>query len=945
MGSAADTVLKQFEDALKAGPLLCTIAVHRRIGGAERLPNFDSVHWHAQAVASLAAARVFESQAEDLKTASSQLMQMFLPGYQRNQLQRSCRLTAPTAADVALQSHVNATKIFADDAAALQAVTKEAAYSLGKNRSSVSQLAAWAITSLACRSKADCNTVAIAGGSSVLVNQLQYQPLDALEGLGEMAELHAELVWDSLLTFSGLTKLVDQTKAFDLHNEAGLTALSRLIRGLHKLVQHPHNQAAVLQELKSSEALELCFICAKSGVDIVSKPAIDCLVLIWQWYLRKSPSASFSLTQMSCFLPKGILSTSVSDGGVLAEVQRQAALEASTAVAGPVTAGVATGALSITAVGRDASQLWSVEPVIDFAFETAALNSPRAQPGTAPALLSQQQRLDSTPASDPRADSKLPQSPSRSALLPERAPPPPTRDQCRVSTASTASPVSFRAEADAVPLKSIVFQHSSSSDMPRAPLPSSSPISGGHFLASPGSQYSPSSAVTQDCSTSAQDYVRSSAPYPSTHSYPYPSAEISSPTKSSSAALSRQSLQQSSFSASTAASSTDTWLQQARRHSVSNPDSRGSFSSLLAPFKSTCVLYHQPQPICVSQLQALDDSCAPADAAEAPALSSASAQVISVMDPHAEAESSRAVGNVPAEGSGGQPNQALPSQTPAPFSSSQSTGPRQTESLEYIQSWLDTNPEGQWSPFPFSHQPSPVKSQPEGLERQTPAQHLPPTPEAERPTQRALQFSPMSVTQPGAEVMHANLGKVPSLEDAYLRERKDSNPAHEDSAWGSFDPQVAWSASGSSLVSTPRLESATSCDTHTHTGHRSVATMDNISKPSVDSPNRLPLETTIRSPSLCHVRDPVAAANRPALAHTSKTSLDLPGSYAVIPSSRSSLDGHSTLPTGKGKKWTKFLIWLTDPDTRDAARAKRSGKPVKRGALYDLATPIGRCPA
>ena len=42
-----------------------------------------------------------------------------------------------------------------------------------------------------------------AGGSSVLVNQLQYQPLEALKGLGEMAELHAELVWDSLLTFSG----------------------------------------------------------------------------------------------------------------------------------------------------------------------------------------------------------------------------------------------------------------------------------------------------------------------------------------------------------------------------------------------------------------------------------------------------------------------------------------------------------------------------------------------------------------------------------------------------------------------------------------------------------------------------------------------------------------------------------------------------------------------
>ena len=46
-------------DALTSGPLLCTIAVHRRIGGVEQLPDFDSVHWHAQAVASLAAARMF----------------------------------------------------------------------------------------------------------------------------------------------------------------------------------------------------------------------------------------------------------------------------------------------------------------------------------------------------------------------------------------------------------------------------------------------------------------------------------------------------------------------------------------------------------------------------------------------------------------------------------------------------------------------------------------------------------------------------------------------------------------------------------------------------------------------------------------------------------------------------------------------------------------------
>ena len=504
-------------------------------------------------------------------------------------------------------------------------------------------------------------------------------------------------------------------------------------------------QAAVLQELKSSEALELCFICAKSGVDTVSKPAIDCLVLIWQWYLRKSPSASFSLTQMSCFLPKGILSTSVSDSCVLAEVQRQAALEASTAVSGPVTTGKATGtavAPSNAAVARDASQLWSVEPVIDFAFERAVLISPHAQPGIAPALLSQQQRLGGAPAGDPRADPGLPQNPSRSALLPQRAPPPPTCDQSRVSIGSTAIPISFRANTDAA-LESIVSQHSSSSEMPIASLPSSSSVGGGHFLASPGSQHSLSSSVTQEPFASAQNYLHSTA-------------------------LSIQSLQQSSFSASTAASSTDTWLQQARRHSVSNPDSRRSFSSFLAPFRRTHVSFHQAQPVCALQPQVLDDdTCAPAHAAHAQTPTSTSAQVITLMEPQAEAESSRALGNAPAEGSGGQSDQAKPSQPPAPSSSSQSAGPRQTDSLEYIQSWLDTDPEGHWSPFPFSHQPSPVKSQPEGLERQTSAQQVPSTPEAKRPAQRALQFSPMSVTQPGAEVMHAHLGKLCAICSCY----------------------------------------------------------------------------------------------------------------------------------------------------------------------------------
>ena len=64
-----------------------------------------------------------------------------------------------------------------------------------------------------------------------------------------------------------------------------------------------------------------------------------------------------------------------------------------------------------------------------------------------------------------------------------------------------------------------------------------------------------------------------------------------------------------------------------------------------------------------------DDKYAPAAAAEAPALSSASAQVINLMEPQAEAESFMDVGNALAEGFGGQPDQGPPSRPPAPSSS------------------------------------------------------------------------------------------------------------------------------------------------------------------------------------------------------------------------------------------------------------------------------------
>lgn len=70
-------------------------------------------------------------------------------------------------------------------------------------------------------------------------------------------------------------------------------------------------QEVVLQQLKSSNTLELLFVCAKANVAPVSQAALNCLVLIWQWYLRKSPSASFSDSQLSCFL-----GTDLSDAAV-----------------------------------------------------------------------------------------------------------------------------------------------------------------------------------------------------------------------------------------------------------------------------------------------------------------------------------------------------------------------------------------------------------------------------------------------------------------------------------------------------------------------------------------------------------------------------------------------------------------------------------------------------
>ena len=132
------------------------------------------------------------------------------------------------------------------------------------------------------------------------------------------------------------------------------------------------------------------------------------------------------------------------------------------------------------------------------------------------------------------------------------------------------------------------------------------------------------------------------------------------------------------------------------------------------------------------------------------------------------------------------------------------------------------------------------------------------------------------------------------------------------------------------MLTAPDLESRASQEPRTPVRSQSVVTVDNISKPSIDSPIRMSVDQSRASPN--HTGSP-----------PSRVSVD----HASGPPSRMSGDDQRVsvdVQKPGGGKFRKFLTWLTDPDTRDAARAQKHGRPVKKGALYDLATPIGRCP-
>lgn len=147
------------------------------------------------------------------------------------------------------------------------------------------------------------------------------------------------------------------------------------------------------------------------------------------------------------------------------------------------------------------------------------------------------------------------------------------------------------------------------------------------------------------------------------------------------------------------------------------------------------------------------------------------------------------------------------------------------------------------------------------------------------------------------KVLHA--GTVADPQVTYLAKGEHGRnplPLHEDSAWDAFDPQVAWSASASSLVTTSGLDSRTSSDIHTHSGDQLFAGGHKGAPAQIDDVN--------------------LACFRHDKPHDD----------------------------GKESRMSRFLHWLTDPDSRDLRRSKKTGLPVVKGPLYSLADATGRCP-
>ena len=186
-------------------------------------------------------------------------------------------------------------------------------------------------------------------------------------------------------------------------------------------------------------------------------------------------------------------------------------------------------------------------------------------------------------------------------------------------------------------------------------------------------------------------------------------------------------------------------------------------------------------------------------------------------------------------------------------------------------------------------------------------------------------------------MLHA--GTVPMPQDAFVAKCENSRgglPVHEDSAWDALNPQTTSSYSTSSLVTTSTLGFKSSCDGHTHSGNQSMTSDHKVAPVDGDDVNM----TCLRNDKQHRSSKDVDNVYMTCLRHNEQ------------PESNKDLDEESMTclrhekrhGNGNKSKLSKVLHWLTDPDSRDARRARKTGVYVEEGALYNLANATGRCP-
>lgn len=524
-------------------------------------------------------------------------------------------------------------------------------------------------------------------------------------------------------------------------------------------------QAAVLQELKSSGILELFFICAKSEVQQVSQPAVSCLVLVWQWYLRRSPAASLSMNQMSKFFPQ--------------EAATTAEGSAATAV-GSTYHGAATAVGSGSSQRPDDIQLWSVTPAVDFPTDRPAPSSPVSKaPARGPALHLQRDAM--------HQDRLMSGTEARSSpgVGPVRVPLPP-RAMAKVSSGSLSS---FGHSPEAATAAHRASSSSSSRHLhgciPRSPTPvqaplaglnpllacvkprvtsatmsaertalSPTPVGGGQFVARPGRAFAASALAPG--SSSPEQMMTPLGPIAIPGGHPLVTSNNNQGTPG------WQSPKQLQEPTSAAASVPQ---QQGCHHSTPNADSRHDSSLPCSPAPIRTTNNASEAPLTPPQVAGLpthvrrDVENSSHSYATPPAGAGGGAPM---------AEQAAALDQDPPQGTSSQGTCSQPNQAgllPAVGTAAQALEQqRQAEPLRHIHTWLGTNPEERWQPLPLplAHPLPSVECQAEGHERQCLSglerqnADSASTPKHGRPTQRVLQYSPVLTAASGDQGQHSN---------------------------------------------------------------------------------------------------------------------------------------------------------------------------------------------